>query len=532
MLITIVDSTLQELWGVPTMATRTVRPGITRSVALLALALCGLGFDEPIAGPNAQSSSLEEVGRKVDKMIKEESNKLKPIPLAPIPDDPPPHEGAMIEFPYIVEPPDILMVEVLEALPGRPISGERLVRSDGTITLGFYGDLYVKGLTREQIKSKLVIHLRKHMNDIVLGIITLDSTSDELMLSPQSSPPLELIETPLRLEGGTPVPSPPDPKGSSGGKTLDQGSTKSSSAPSTKARSMPPRAQSGSSLKHTPPTPSHVQRPPSRQQSVTRPPLSRRRWFRRTSQLTEPSPLSSAQQASSTQPQAPDHPTKGEPELADPGDQPGYELIRPADSERAYVDLAGYNSKHYSVIGDVELPGRYPFTGNETVLDAYNFVGGFLPTADPNEIRLVRPARGGAPARIYKIDWKAVTEQGDKSANLQIFPGDRLIVGRNAVVKTTVELNRMAETFSLVTDQLLRYTNAMRSLNGINQPVSGGTAPALTPAQREAFLKGFTELWWKYSKEGSANFDEETFREFLIRLVPQPQPPSAGPKEE
>ncbi len=48
---------------------------------------------------------------------------------------------------YVVEPPDIIIVEVLEALPGRPITGERLVRPDGKISLGFYGDVYVAGLT-------------------------------------------------------------------------------------------------------------------------------------------------------------------------------------------------------------------------------------------------------------------------------------------------------------------------------------------------------------------------------------------------
>ena len=52
---------------------------------------------------------------------------LKPHPLPPIPDDPPPHEGAMISLPHVVEPPDLILIEVLDALPGRPISGERLV---------------------------------------------------------------------------------------------------------------------------------------------------------------------------------------------------------------------------------------------------------------------------------------------------------------------------------------------------------------------------------------------------------------------
>ncbi len=72
---------------------------------------------------------------------------------------------------YVVSPPDILIIEVLEALPGRPIAGERLVRPDGTVTLGFYGDLYVSGLTMKEIKEKLVIHLRKYLTDEALGLI-------------------------------------------------------------------------------------------------------------------------------------------------------------------------------------------------------------------------------------------------------------------------------------------------------------------------------------------------------------------------
>jgi len=71
---------------------------------------------------------------------------------------------------YVVEPPDVILVEVLEALPGRPISGERLVRPDGKITLGFYGEVYVAGLTIREIKEKVVLHLRRYLGDEVLGI--------------------------------------------------------------------------------------------------------------------------------------------------------------------------------------------------------------------------------------------------------------------------------------------------------------------------------------------------------------------------
>ncbi len=82
-------------------------------------------------------------------------------------------EGAKRTLPnYIVEPPDMIIVEVLEALPGRPITGERLVRPDGRISLGFYGEVSVAGLTTDQIKEKVVLHLREFLPDEALGLVT------------------------------------------------------------------------------------------------------------------------------------------------------------------------------------------------------------------------------------------------------------------------------------------------------------------------------------------------------------------------
>lgn len=66
---------------------------------------------------------------------------------------------------------DVIDIEVLEAMPGRPITGERLVRPDGTVSLGFYGDLKVAGLTRREVKVKVVEHLREFLSDQALGLI-------------------------------------------------------------------------------------------------------------------------------------------------------------------------------------------------------------------------------------------------------------------------------------------------------------------------------------------------------------------------
>ncbi len=95
---------------------------------------------------------------------------------------------------YIVEPPDLLKVEVLEALPGRPISGDRLVRPDGKISLGYYGDVYVAGLSVPQVKEKIVLHLRKYMADSILGLVIEDCTDDEeasLPAAPERRNPFE-----------------------------------------------------------------------------------------------------------------------------------------------------------------------------------------------------------------------------------------------------------------------------------------------------------------------------------------------------
>ena len=177
-----------------------------------------------------------------------------------------PSEFKKVSMPdYVIEPPDLVLVEVLEALPGRPISGERLVRPDGKISLGFYGEVYVAGLTISEAKEKVIYHLRKYLSDEGLGLLQMEMPA-----------PKEISQAKVDKDG---------------------------------------------------------------------------------------KPL----------------------------------LIENfKDCDRVFLDVTAYNSKNYYVLGDVAAPGRLPVTGNETVLDAIEFAGGLLPTAAPQNIRLVRPAPPGA----------------------------------------------------------------------------------------------------------------------------------------
>lgn len=61
---------------------------------------------------------------------------------------------------YLIEAPDVLSIEV-SVLPKKaePISGEHLVRPDGTISLGAYGSVPVAGLTLDQARTAVVTHL-------------------------------------------------------------------------------------------------------------------------------------------------------------------------------------------------------------------------------------------------------------------------------------------------------------------------------------------------------------------------------------
>jgi RNA polymerase sigma factor (sigma-70 family) len=66
---------------------------------------------------------------------------------------------------YVIEPPDILLVEYarLEAADPVKIVGQRLVRPDGTISLGSLGAVLVSGQTVEGARQAIAEHLAHHL---------------------------------------------------------------------------------------------------------------------------------------------------------------------------------------------------------------------------------------------------------------------------------------------------------------------------------------------------------------------------------
>ena len=152
--------------------------------------------------------------------------------------------------------------------------------------------------------------------------------------------------------------------------------------------------------------------------------------------------------------------------------------------------MTAYNSKNYYVQGDVAQPGKLPITGNETVLDAINYAGGLIPTAAPQNIRLVRPAPPGACCeQVLPVNLAAIISSGDPTTNYQLMPGDRIVVYRDPIVRGTIFIDRLAAPFQTVLNSILQYSFAARSVKSISTPIFGtGTTdrswcPAGDPAR-------------------------------------------------
>ena len=393
---------------------------------------------------------------------------LQPQAPVGIPSDPPPHEGAMIDLPIILEPPDIIVVEVLEALPGRPITGERLIRHDGTISLGFYGSVHVRGLTIEQAKVKIILHLRRYLTDSTLGLIHYQSTGEEIAPAPMADPqpPPDAVSRPLDRRPTQPADAPATSNTPVPRTSLDLGRQRASGT----ALAVDLRSRSG------------------------RTPL-----VRVVHQQAKPDDVAAAfqQLPRDTLP-----PAVGQQAVA----------IDPHDSSHIFVDIAAHNTKIYYVQGDVGSPGRLPFTGKETVLDALNFAGGLIPTAEPTDIHLYRPTRGDQPTHDYPIDYAAIL-RGDAKANLQVFPNDRIMVARNAIVQKTIAVDRAAGLMQSIFSNYSQFNTAVRSVN-----------PTLSNAAWIPLPDWFESIWTEFAANPALLNDPEKFHATVTRLLDRTRP--------
>jgi polysaccharide export outer membrane protein len=89
------------------------------------------------------------------------------------------------------------------------------------------------------------------------------------------------------------------------------------------------------------------------------------------------------------------------------------------------IRIEGIASSEVFLVGQVNKPGAYPLSGNDTLLQLITRAGGLTIFADRRDIRLVR--RAGDKVTEYIADYDAIVA-GDLKQDIILRPGDRIIV--------------------------------------------------------------------------------------------------------
>lgn len=90
--------------------------------------------------------------------------------------------------------------------------------------------------------------------------------------------------------------------------------------------------------------------------------------------------------------------------------------------------FVGPYSEQIRVVGEAAKPQVLPYKQKMTLLDVMIAVGGMTDFADGNGASILRPAEGNAQ---YGVRIKDLVKRGDVSANVEMKPGDVLIIPRS-----------------------------------------------------------------------------------------------------
>lgn len=84
------------------------------------------------------------------------------------------------------------------------------------------------------------------------------------------------------------------------------------------------------------------------------------------------------------------------------------------------------NSRRIYVTGQVIHPGAYPLASPRTVLQAIALAGGLTEYAESDNISVARTEQGRT--RVFKFNYKNVSKGKALEQNIQLLPGDTVIV--------------------------------------------------------------------------------------------------------
>ncbi len=161
-----------------------------------------------------------------------------------------------------------------------------------------------------------------------------------------------------------------------------------------------------------------------------------------------------------------------------------FQLSRYLDAPEVAVDVYSINSKNYYVImqgagfGDKLMP--FPYTGNETVLDAIAGING-MERVSSKRVWIARPSPSNCRGEgdILIVDWQGITADASYCTNYQLMPNDRIYIEEDKLVAFDTKLSKVIAPlerimgFSLLGAQTAtRFSGPV--LKGGGDPSGGG----------------------------------------------------------
>jgi polysaccharide biosynthesis/export protein len=92
----------------------------------------------------------------------------------------------------------------------------------------------------------------------------------------------------------------------------------------------------------------------------------------------------------------------------------------------ATVTVRTINSRQVYITGNVARAGAFPLNGPTTVLQLIAQAGGVLEYADSSNIVILR-SKGGKP-ETFRFDYRAIVQQKKLTENIELQPGDTVLV--------------------------------------------------------------------------------------------------------
>ena len=130
-----------------------------------------------------------------------------------------------------------------------------------------------------------------------------------------------------------------------------------------------------------------------------------------------------------------------------------FHLSKHLEHPQVAVDIFSYNSKAYYVIFQSSALGervlKFPFTGNENVLDAISNTDG-LQANSSKRIWVARPVGNSNKPVLLPVDWVDITAFGKPDTNYQLLPGDRVFVEESRFTSLDGTLARVFAPFERI----------------------------------------------------------------------------------